>query len=143
MLSPNYKRLARRLFIDEDNRLKPYVDSVGKVSIGIGRNLTDKGIRPKESLFLFRNDLEEAEQELYRAYPWAMGLDQVRQEVLINMSFNMGITTLGQFVNTLRYVKLGSYKRAADGMRHSKWYRQVGNRAERLALMMESGLALE
>ena len=143
MLKPNYQRLARRLFKDESIRLKLYTDTVGKISIGIGRNLTDNGIRPNEALYLFRNDLQTAEDELFRAYPWAIGLDQVRQEVLINMSFNMGVTTLNQFINTLNYVKLGNYRQAANGMRNSKWHKQVGNRAERLALMMESGMAIE
>lgn len=119
--------------------LDVYTDTTGHISVGIGRNLADKGIRPDEMWLMYKNDLKEAEQELYNKWPWMVGLDQVRTEVMINMSFNMGITVLSQFKNTVNYIKAGDYEKAAYGMRHSKWYKQVGERAERLAVMMQTG----
>ena len=141
-MEPDYQRLRRRLIIDEAAKLQLYTDSVGKISIGVGRNLTDKGIRPSELILMLNNDLKEAEQELLTAWPWMIGLDQVRMEVMINMSFNMGVTVLSQFKNTINYLRLGEYDRTAFGMRNSKWYKQVGERAERLATMMETGIAI-
>lgn len=138
-MKPNYQRLTQRLIKDEGAMLDVYTDTTGHISVGIGRNLADKGIRPDEMWLMYKNDLKEAEQELYNKWPWMVGLDQVRTEVMINMSFNMGITVLSQFKNTVNYIKAGDYEKAAYGMRHSKWYKQVGERAERLAVMMQTG----
>lgn len=62
-----------------------------------------------------------------------------RQAVLCSMAFNLGKTKLLEFTNTLRAVKEGRYADAAKGMRNSLWAKQVGNRAERLATLMEQG----
>ncbi len=133
------RELTRDLIRDEGVRKLPYVDSVGKVSIGIGRNLTDRGIRSDELFFMFKNDLAETYQETLHAFPWVFTLDQVRQDVIFNMSFNMGITTLKQFKRTLGSVENGDYDKAAKEMLESRWAKQVGPRAQRLAEMMRTG----
>ena len=132
--------LLKRLKIDEGERLKPYMDSVGKMSIGVGRNLTDRGIRRDEMELMFANDVKEAKAELLKSYYWAGFLDEPRQEVLINMSFNMGLPTLSKFTRTLQAIKNGRYSDAADEMLDSKWARQVGKRAERLSKQMRTGV---
>ena len=132
-------RLIRHLERDEGIRLKPYTDTVGKLTIGIGRNLTDVGISQGEARALLENDLDRVETDLDRSLPWWRGLDAVRQEVLANMTFNLGINGLLGFKNTLAAVKAGLWANAARGMRASKWARQVGARAERLASAMETG----
>ncbi len=124
---------------DEGLRLKPYADSVGKISIGWGRNLSDKGITKDEAEYLFANDLSEARIVVAQQLPWSTDLDEARQAVLINMAFNMGINRLLSFHNTLALIKAGSYAHAAEEMRKSKWAAQVGERAERLARQMRSG----
>lgn len=132
-------RLIRHLIRDEGLRLKPYKDTVGKTTIGIGRNLDDVGISEGEARALLENDIDRAEDDLDRSLPWWRGLDGVRQEVLVNMAFNLGIGGLLGFKNTLASVKAGLWVNAARGMRASRWARQVGKRAERLASAMESG----
>lgn len=132
--------LLKRLKIDEGERLKPYMDSVGKMSIGVGRNLTDRGIRRDEMELMFANDVKEAKEELLKSHYWAGFLDEPRQEVLINMSFNMGLPTLSKFTRTLQAIKNGRYSDAADEMLDSKWARQVGKRAERLSKQMRTGV---
>ena len=133
-------RLIRHLIRDEGLRLKPYVDTVGKVTIGIGRNLTDNGISEGEAYAFLENDLDKVEEALDRSLPWWRGLDAVRQEVLQNMAFNLGIGGLLGFKNTLAAVRAGLWTNAARGMRASKWARQVGARAGRLASAMETGV---
>jgi lysozyme len=132
-------RLAKTLGRDEGLRLKPYRCTAGKLTIGIGRNLDDRGISKAEAAVMFQNDLDGAVAELDRALPWWRELNAVRQEVLINMAFNLGMPGLLKFVNTLAAVQRGDYERAAKGMRVSLWARQVGSRAERLAREMETG----
>lgn len=131
--------LERELLRDEGVRAFPYTDTVGKLTIGVGRNLTDRGLRPDEISFLLRNDVDEALDEMDRAFPWAKGMTGPRQRALANMLFNLGLAKLKGFKRTLGAMERGDYAMAAVGMRASLWAKQVGARAERLAAMMERG----
>lgn len=124
---------------DEGLRLTPYKDSVGKVTIGYGRNLDDAGISQYEADLLLQHDITNASQDLRGALPWTEGLDEARRGVLLNMAFNMGIHRLLGFKITLAMVQSGDYDKAADEMLDSKWAEQVGARAHRLAVQMRSG----
>jgi len=124
--------LAAELTRDEGLRLKPYRDTVGKITIGIGRNLDDVGISPEEAQFLLRNDIEAAERLLDSRLGWWRRLDEDRQRVLVNMAFNLGPRLLG-FEHTLFFIANGEWDKAADAMLASKWAAQVGPRAVRLA----------
>lgn len=134
-------QLAIELTRDEGLRLKPYRDSVGKLTIGIGRNLDDVGISEEEAEHLLLNDIQEVVLDLDRALPWWRTLDEVRQRVLANMAFNLGIVKLMKFPNTLRFIKDAQYEAAAEAMAASLWHRQVGPRAVRLEQMMRTGMA--
>ena len=127
------------LKLHEGVRNKPYKDTVGKTTIGVGRNLTDRGLRDKEVAYLLANDIEEVTQELRQRLPWTEKLDPVRKTVLQDMLFNMGWPVLSQFKNTLGFIERDEYEKAAVAMLQSKWATQVGNRAKRLAKMMQFG----
>jgi lysozyme len=131
--------LVAELIRDEGLRLRPYVDSVGKTTIGIGRNLTDVGISRDEATLLLEHDIDRACRGLDELMPWWKGLDDVRQRVLVNMSFNLGIAVLMGFHNTLQAVREARWQDAHDGMLASLWAHQVGDRAKRLAEMMLTG----
>lgn len=132
-------KLIQELTKDEALKLFPYHDSVGKVTIGIGRNLTDVGISREEASYLLDNDINKVIAQLNDKLPWWITLSENRQRVLVNMCFNMGINDLLAFKNTLAAMKSGDYKAAADGMGKSLWAKQVGERAKRLADMMKDG----
>lgn len=136
----DHARMRAQLGLHEGVRDKIYTDSVGKVSIGIGRNLTDKGLRRSEIELMYRNDVAESIAELDRVLPWWRRLDEVRRRVLVDMMFNMGAPTLLGFKNTLGMVERGQYREAAENMLASKWSAQTGGRARRLAAMMGSGM---
>lgn len=124
---------------DEGLRLKPYRDSVGKITIGIGRNLDDAGISEQEADFLLANDVKAATVSLEANFPWACGLDDARKGALINMAFNMGIRGLSQFHDFLAKMQAGDFRAAAGAMLDSLWAKQVGPRATRLSIQIESG----
>lgn len=121
---------------DEGLRLKPYRCTADKLTIGYGRNLDDVGISADEAEYLFANDIKEAESELRHTFPWFEELTAVRQDVLVNMRFNLGLTRLLGFKKFLKAVELGNYETAADEMLSSFWAEQVGDRAKRLAHLM-------
>lgn len=135
----NYDRLEAQLTIDEDKRPRIYLDSVGKWTGGVGRNLTDRPFSEDEIALMLRNDIAIVERELDRTLPWWRSLTDARQNVLANMCFNMGITKLLGFKNTLQLVQAHRYDAAAEEMLNSKWAKQVGQRAIRLAEMMRRG----
>lgn len=130
--------ITSQLLRDEGLRLFPYTDTVGKLTIGVGRNLSDSGISSDEAMSLLKNDLDETNQYLINALPWFVGLSPARQGVLQNMAFNMGLHGLMQFRNFLSAVQSGYYDQAAQDMLESKWATQVPARAHRLSIQMQT-----
>lgn len=131
--------LKARLMKSEGLRLSPYQDTVGKITIGWGRNLSDVGITESEAIMMLDHDILIAERDTLRALPWTSSMDGVRFGVLVDMAFNMGITRLLTFKNTLAAVQARNYAKAAEHMLDSKWARQVGQRAVDLAEIMKKG----
>jgi lysozyme len=111
----------------------------GKLTIGIGRNLEDRGLSPDEMRYLVQNDIDVSVEDLNRGIPWWDRLSPARQRVLVNMCFNLGWTRLRGFVRTLAAIRRGDYVAAGQGMGESLWARQVGARADRLKRTMETG----
>lgn len=132
--------LIEQLLLHEGIRLKPYKDTVGKLTVGVGRNLADKGLTKDEALYLLTNDIADATAECRRYIEFFDTLDEVRQRVLIDMAFNMGIHGVLGFKTTLGHIAAGRYDAAAESMLQSKWATQVGRRAHRLAQWMKTGL---
>lgn len=132
--------LADQLRRDEGVRTKLYQDTVGKWTIGVGRNLSDVGLSQDEIDLLLANDIKNATVRLESAFPWTLALDEVRHGALVNMSFNMGVGGLAQFRDFLGKMQTGDWKGASAAMLDSKWAEQVGARAQRLAIQVESGV---
>ena len=131
--------LKDQLILHEDIRLKPYVDTVGKVTIGVGRNLDDKGISMVTALQMLDEDITEVMRDLENHFPWFLDLDHIRQRVLMDMRFNMGPHRFRGFKRMLAAVEAGNWDKAADEMLSSVWAKQVKMRAVRLAKMMRDG----
>ena len=131
--------LKEQLLRHEGLRLKPYKDSVGKLTIGIGRNLDDRGISHATAEQMLEEDIDLVLSQLEDKLPFFKGLDVVRQRVLADMCFNLGINGLLGFHNTLSFIEEGRYDAAATNMLLSKWAKQVGPRAHTLARMMREG----
>ena len=133
------QKLIEELKRDEGVRFKPYHCSADKLTIGVGRNLDDVGITEVESDFLLANDIDNCVEELTRTFNWFDELSNVRQRVMINMCFNLGLSRLLNFKNFLEAVESKDYVKAGVEMLDSKWATQVGPRATRLKNMMIEG----
>lgn len=134
--------LIDMLIRHEGLKLKPYKDTVGKWTIGVGRNLDDVGLTENEARYLLENDLGRIRAELDDALPWWRALDDPRQTVLLNMAFNLGLTRLMGFTKFLHALSHGDYERAAGEMLDSTWAKQVHRRAVELASLMQSPVDL-
>lgn len=135
----NYQAIRDMLILDEGIRLKPYIDTVGKPTIGVGRNLEDVGISKDEAMLLLDNDINGAISDLDKLLPWWRSMSDIRQQVLINMCFNLGILRLMGFKKALAAMEAADYATAANEMETSGWYHQVGGRAIRLVSLMRNG----
>ena len=122
----------------EGNRLRPYTDTVGKLTIGVGRNLTDVGISDEESDYLLANDIQRARDDLRRTFPWFAALDSVRQAAMVNLCF-LGLGHLLTFEKALTAMAHGQYGQASDEFYDSKWAAQVGMRASELCAQIRTG----
>lgn len=131
--------IAADLRRDEGVRLKPYRCTAGRLSIGVGRNLEDAGISAAEAELMLANDIARAIADLDRALPWWRELSAARRRALVNMAFNLGLSRLLGFAEMLGALRAGAFERAARAALDSRWARQVGTRAERIAALLREG----
>lgn len=131
----NVQRLKKSIKKHEGLRLKPYKCTAGKLTIGYGRNLEDNGISEDEAEYLLQRDISSIHQlldlelEIFR-FPSHV------QEVLTEMSFQLGVHGLLKFRKTIQFVKEGSYIKASQEMLDSKWAKQTPKRAQTLSKKM-------
>ena len=135
-----YRELAKELLIKHEGyRERMYKDSLGIITIGIGHNIQEKGLRPDEIDLIFENDLNEAEEAARKLVPNFENLSDTRKGVILDISFNLGETKFRKFVNTLKAIREERWEDAARGFEDSLWYRQVGNRAKTLMKLWIEG----
>ena len=157
-----YRRehFIEKLISHEGLKLQVYKDTLGIDTIGIGRNLEDRGITQEElddldiptiehvyeygiteadAVYLATNDVQIVEEELVRAHPCVDSLDAVRQLIVIDMAFNMGVPRLCKFKNMWAAIHNEDYPTAAKEMLDSRWASQVKGRATKLANAMHNG----
>ncbi len=132
-------RLHEMLIRHEGLRLKPYRDTVGKLTIGIGRNLDDVGITREEATMLLNHDIAKVQRDVKKTFPWFSRLNGVRKNVVLNMVFNLGLPRFRQFKKAIAAIRANRWDEAAKQMLDSRWARQVGRRARELASMIKSG----
>ena len=154
------EKLLEELVKHEGLRLQVYQDTLGIDTIGIGRNLEDRGISKEEldeldipsidhiyeygiteadAMVLAQNDVQIVEEELLRAHPCVEDLDAVRQLVLVDMAFNMGVPRLCKFVKMWNAIYEQKFATASKEMLDSRWANQVKSRAIKLSNAMYSG----
>ena len=134
----NRQKLHDQIIGHEGIRLKPYRCTAGKLSLGIGRNLDDKGISEEEARFMMENDLADCVADLNAIFP-----DQFQnfpdgiQRVLVDMRFQLGGAGLRKFRKMIRAIRTGDLKEAIVQMKDSRWYGQVPSRAGDLIKMVQ------
>lgn len=135
---------------DEGVRTRPYLDTSTppKWTVGVGHNLSASPLpagwkyplSAAQITQLLDTDIADTLHQLDTHLPWWRKLDEVRQRVIANMCFNLGIDKLLGFKNALAAMAKGVYATAAAEMKDSKWYGQVGDRAVRLCSAMQTGV---
>jgi lysozyme len=120
---------------DEDGRFLPYPDSLGYLTIGYG-HLVSKGLPSDIALMLFQIDIADALEDVRHCFSCYDQLSRPRQQVLCGLAFNIGRAKLSKFVRFIGAVHRGDFEDAANELKDSKWYGQVGARGEAYVKMM-------
>ena len=125
--------LKEQLVRHEGLRLTVYDCPAGYKTIGVGRNLEGKGITEEEALYLLENDINYFTEQLRDNLDWFDDIPEEKQQILVNMAFNLGVAGLMNFKNMLSAVEEGRWSDASTEMLDSKWADQVGTRAIELS----------
>ena len=135
------ERLVKMLKLHEGVRNHVYVCTAGYETIGVGRNISESGLglTDEEINILLMNDIERVKKELSTSFGWFVDLDEVRQNAIIDMCFNLGLSRLNQFVKALDGMASKDYDKAADEFMDSRWSQQVGQRAVTVTEMIRTG----
>lgn len=131
--------LEQRLLRHEGLRLRPYADTLGKVTIGVGRCLTTNGISEDEAMMMLQHDIDYAKEQVAQTFPWTLGMDDVRLSVLYEMAFQLGVNGVLKFPKMLFAIRSQDWETAASEMLNSAWHTQTPARCEELANLMLNG----
>ena len=130
--------VKKRLIQEEGLELKPYTCTANKLTLGVGRNIQDRGISEATAMQMLEEDIDICIEELQRNISWWDEAPDGIQEVLIDLCFNMGIKKLMLFTKTLGYLGSGDVMKAADELLNSRYATMVPNRANRNAEIIRS-----
>ena len=154
----NREALIDQLILHVCLKLQVYQDHLGIDTIGVGRNLEDRGITDGElafmnmlkaeiyeqgitethARFLLANDIDIVEKQLSNAHPCISGIGVVRIRVLLDMGFNLGVPRLNKFKNMWKALSELNYIGASFEMLDSRWAKQTPNRAKDMAQIMKA-----
>ena len=125
----------------EGVRSHVYLCSAGYETIGVGRNIAESGLGLTEDEidFLLINDITRVKQELTDSYFWFPALNDARQDAMVDICFNLGLTRLRGFVKALEAMSREQFDIAADEFMDSRWSQQVGNRAVEVTEIIRTG----
>lgn len=131
------EKIVTDLENDEAFRQFPYRCTGGKLTIGYGRNLEDKGISVDEADVLLRNDIQSSIYDLTQIFSDFDTIPESIQRVLVNMRFQLGSYGFRAFKNMINAVENQDWDWMINEMKDSLWYTQTPNRANRLIKLIE------
>ena len=139
-------RLRKQLEIDEGVKYEIYFDHLGYPTFGIGHLVIESdpengqavgtSVSEDRVAEAFDEDIKSVLRDCNILYPDFDDLPEEAQQIIANMMFNLGRPRLSKFAGMKRGVDAKDWDVAADEMVDSRWYRQVGARAERLVNRM-------
>lgn len=139
-MSPEGKQKLRQLLVNHESYKQfPYTDTTGHLTIGIGRNLSDRGVSITEATYLLDDDIIYFYGKLCNFLKFFSALNENRQIALVDMCFNLGVQGFLNFKDMIIALEAHDYERAAKEMLDSKWADQVGQRAVTLSEIVRTG----
>ncbi len=124
---------------EEGRRHHPYPDQYGKITIGVGRNLTDNPLTDAEIDYLLHDDFDTAQTVARIIFADFDSWSEKRQIAIIGMAMNMGIVRFREFTTFIPLIQQGRWNEAAADLRTTFVYKQLTPRYERVARILEQG----
>ena len=144
----NIEQLRKELEVDEGVKYEIYNDHLGYPTFGIGHLVRDSDpeagaalgtpVTEDRVIEAFNQDVETVLSDCNILYDDFNDLPEEAQLIIANMMFNLGRPRLSKFKGMKAGVDARDWKKAADEMIDSAWYRQVPNRAGRLVTRMKA-----
>lgn len=131
-------KVKKRLIQEEGKKHFPYTCSANRLSIGVGRNIQDRGISDVTIDQMLDEDIDICVGELRQNISWFDNAPSGIQDVLIDLAFNMGVPKLMTFVKTLELLRTSQYDKAADELLRSRYAATLPERSGRNANMIRS-----
>jgi len=139
----NIAQLREQLKIDEGVKYEIYKDHLGYDTFGIGHLVVKEdsefgkpvGTKVNEDRVneVFEKDVQKMIKEAKILFPNFDSLPEEVQQVIVNMTFNMGRPRLSNFKKFILYINESKWEEASKEMLNSAWAKQVGKRAQRLS----------
>ena len=140
----NMDRLLASVKKHEGYRNKVYLDTLNKRTIGVGHLCVedfwedDKEYEEKFLMDILEADLQNAIKGAkdLMAEHGCIDIDEVAEEIIIEMIFQLGKTGVSKFKNMWKALSGLDYTTAAMEMLDSRWAKQTKNRAEAMSAEM-------
>ena len=127
----------KRIYTEEGFRSVPYTDTRGFLTVGYGTNLS-AGLSSEEAAALVQIKIDYNRKQLV-LFSWFADLDSVRQDVLEDMVYNMGLSAVLNFKGMIAALVAKNYAKASEEMLNSAWAKEVPHRAQPLSMAMRNG----
>lgn len=132
------ERLVEMLKRHEGYRDRLYRCTAGKLTIGYGHNIEDKGISNNVAEMMLKEDIHDAMRDLFAVFPNNHEYPDNVRIALIDMVFNIGLPRFKKFQKMIAAVNARDWNRAADEMKNSEWYKEVKSRGKELEELLRS-----
>ena len=131
-------KLLDRVKEHEGFRSKVYKCTEGYDTIGYGFAIKDLELDEDIAEEILMRKLEKLIKRVRNKFDWLDNVPREVQGVLVEMSYQMGLSGVCKFKNALKYMEHQNWEKAADEMLMSRWYRQTPNRAKELSNIIRS-----
>ena len=133
----DFEKMRKHIESNEGRHNKPYKCSEGKLTIGVGHNIEDRGLSDKVIDLLFIEDIQEAYLTAHSLFYRFVSMPQNAQTVFMDMAFQLGKSRLRKFKNMIACANERDWKGVVLEMVDSRWYHQTPNRAKRNIKLIE------
>ena len=138
------EEIKQMIIAHEGKRYRPYQDTLGLWTVGVGHLIGDGKSLPPEMNREFSEDeimaMFEKDYAHHRSaamnIPGFDKLDGRGQGALTDLTFNMGPSWISKWPKLKKQLEAGDTQSAAKNLEQSKWYGQVGNRAPTIVSLL-------
>ena len=132
------KDLLKRIKHHEGFRKSVYQCTEGYDTIGYGFAIKDLELDEDIAEEILMRKVEKLIKRVRARFDWLDSVPHEVQGVLVEMSYQMGLSGVSKFKKALHAMQMFQWKEAAKEMLDSRWAKQTPNRAKELSDIIRS-----